>query len=38
MMPKGRLGRTQFGKLKLFAGDGPEHKFAAQKAEMLVIK
>ena len=38
MMPKGRLGRAQFGKLKLFAGDGPEHKFVAQKAEVLVIK
>lgn len=38
MMPKGRLGRSQFGKLKLFAGDGPEHKFEAQKAEKLVIK
>ncbi|MFA6816048.1 MAG: 50S ribosomal protein L13 [Lentisphaeria bacterium] len=38
MMPKGILGREQFRKLKVFAGSGPEHKFAAQNAETLVLK
>jgi len=36
MMPKGRLGREQFGKLKVYAG--PDHPHAAQKAEPLEIK
>jgi large subunit ribosomal protein L13 len=31
MMPKGRLGRAQFRKLKIYAG--PEHPHEAQKAE-----
>ena len=36
MMPKGRLGREQFKKLKVYAG--PEHPHVAQKAESLEIK
>ena len=36
MMPKGRLGREQFKKLKVYAG--PEHPHQAQKAEPLEIK
>ena len=35
MMPKGRLGREQFKKLKVYAG--PEHPHMAQKAEPLEI-
>jgi len=35
MMPKGRLGRAQFGKLKVYAG--PEHRHEAQKAETLTL-
>jgi large subunit ribosomal protein L13 len=31
MMPKGRLGRAQFRKLKIYAG--PEHPHEAQQAE-----
>jgi large subunit ribosomal protein L13 len=31
MMPKGRLGRAQFRKLKVYAG--PDHRHEAQKAE-----
>ncbi|MFA6931005.1 MAG: 50S ribosomal protein L13 [Lentisphaeria bacterium] len=38
MIPKGKLGRAQFTKLKVYAGAGPEHKYAAQKAEALVLK
>lgn len=38
MMPKGRLGREQFGKLKVYAGAGPDHQFASQKAEKLELK
>lgn len=37
MMPKGRLGREQFDKLRVFAGPCPEHAFKAQKAEVLDI-
>lgn len=37
MMPKGKLGRAQFTKLKVYAGNGPEHSYAAQKAEKLVL-
>ena len=33
MMPKGRLGRAQFGKLKIYAG--PDHPHEAQKVEPL---
>ena len=36
MMPKGRLGREQFKKLKVYAG--AEHPHQAQKAEPLEIK
>ena len=36
MMPKGRLGREQFKKLRVYAG--PEHPHVAQKAEPLEIK
>lgn len=35
MMPKGRLGRAQFKKLKVYAG--PDHPHAAQKAQPLAI-
>ena len=35
MMPKGRLGRAQFRKLKIYAG--PEHPHAAQQAEPLAL-
>ncbi len=36
MMPKGRLGRSQYKKLKVYAG--PEHPHAAQMAEPMEIK
>ena len=36
MMPKGRLGRAQFAKLKVYAG--PEHPHAAQKVEAFNVK
>ena len=36
MIPKNRLGRAQFRKLKVFAG--PEHNHDAQKPEPLEIK
>ena len=35
MMPKGRLGRAQFRKLKVYAG--PEHEHAAQKPVKLEL-
>ncbi|NLG13352.1 MAG: 50S ribosomal protein L13 [Lentisphaerae bacterium] len=35
MMPKGRLGRAQFKKLRVYAG--PEHPHEAQKAQPLAI-
>ena len=35
MMPKGKLGRQMFKKLKVYAG--PEHDHAAQKPEVLDI-
>ena len=35
MMPKGRLGRAQFRKLKVYAG--PEHPHEAQKVEPLIL-
>ncbi len=35
MLPKGRLGRAQFRKLKVYAG--PEHPHEAQKAENLEL-
>ncbi len=35
MMPKGRLGRAQFKKLRVYAG--PDHPHAAQKAQPLAI-
>jgi large subunit ribosomal protein L13 len=35
MMPKGRLGRAQFGKLKVYAG--PDHPHQAQKVEPLPL-
>ena len=35
MMPKGRLGRDQFRKLKVYAG--PEHPHEAQQAEPLPL-
>ena len=35
MMPKGRLGRAQFRKLKIYAG--PEHPHAAQQVEPLEL-
>ena len=35
MMPKGRLGRQMFKKLKVYAG--PEHPHAAQKPEELTF-
>ena len=36
MMPKGRLARSQFAKLKVYAG--PEHPHQAQKCEKREIK
>lgn len=36
MLPKNRLGRAQFRKLKVYAG--PEHQHQAQKPETLVIE
>jgi large subunit ribosomal protein L13 len=36
MMPRGRLGRDQFRKLKVYAG--PEHPHQAQKAETLELE
>ena len=36
MMPKGRLGRTQFSKLKIYAG--PTHPHHAQKAVSFEVK
>ena len=38
MLPKGKLGRAQFSKLKVFGGELPEHGFVAQGAEKLVLK
>jgi len=38
MMPKGKLAREQFGKLKVYAGAGPDHQFVSQKAEKLDLK
>ena len=38
MMPDGKLGRAQFRKLKVYAGDMPEHKYAAQGPEPLTLK
>ena len=35
MLPKGRLGREMYR--KLFVYDGPEHKHAAQKPEVLTF-
>ncbi|MEE3362931.1 MAG: 50S ribosomal protein L13 [Anaerovoracaceae bacterium] len=35
MMPKGRLGRQMFKKLKVYAG--PEHNHAAQKPEKIEL-
>ena len=35
MMPKGRLGRAQFRKLKIYAG--PEHPHEAQQVEKLEL-
>ena len=37
MLPKGILGRSQFSKLKVYAGAGPDHQYKAQKAEILVL-
>ncbi len=37
MLPKGKLGRSQFSKLKVHAGPGPEHQYKSQKAEPLVL-
>ena len=36
MMPKGRLGRAQFAKLKVYAG--PEHPHAAQQCDVWDVK
>lgn len=38
MIPDGKLGRAQFRKLKVYAGDMPEHKYAAQGPEPLTLK
>ncbi len=38
MLPEGPLGRAQFRKLKVYAGDLPEHAYAAQGAQPLEIK
>jgi large subunit ribosomal protein L13 len=35
MLPKGRLGRSQFRKLKVYAG--PEHPHASQKPETMTM-
>ena len=35
MMPKTRLGKTMLAKLKVHAGDCPEHGYKAQRAEVL---
>jgi len=37
MLPKTRLGRAMLRKLKIHAGPGPEHGYAAQKAEPLEL-
>ncbi|NMA42015.1 MAG: 50S ribosomal protein L13 [Oligosphaeraceae bacterium] len=37
MMPKGKLGRAQFDKLRVYAGPGPEHQFVSQQAEKLAL-
>jgi ribosomal protein L13 len=37
MLPKGKLGRSQFRKLKVHAGAGPDHQYKAQKAEVLIL-
>ncbi|MCQ2380483.1 MAG: 50S ribosomal protein L13 [Victivallaceae bacterium] len=36
MMPHGRLGRAQYSKLKVYAGE--EHPHAAQKPEKVTVK
>ena len=38
MLPDGPLGRAQFRKLKVYAGELPEHKYAAQNAQPLELK
>ncbi len=38
MMPDGKLGRDQFRKLKVYAGELPEHKYVAQGAQPLTLK
>ena len=38
MLPDGPLGRAQFRKLKVYAGELPEHKYAAQNAQPLEVK
>ena len=38
MMPDGPLGRAQFRKLKVYAAELPEHKYAAQNAQPLELK
>jgi large subunit ribosomal protein L13 len=35
MLPKTRLGKSMLGKLKVHAGDCPEHGYKAQRAEIL---
>lgn len=38
MMPNGKLGRDQFRKLKVYAGDLPQHQYVAQGAQPLTLK
>ena len=38
MMPHGKLGRAQFRKLKVYAGDLPQHQYVAQGAQPLTLK
>ncbi len=38
MMPDTKLGRAQFRKLKVYGGDMPEHKYAAQNAQPRELK
>jgi large subunit ribosomal protein L13 len=37
MLPKTKLGRTMFKKLKVYEGPCPEHGYKAQKAEILTF-
>ncbi len=38
MMPDGKLGRAQFRKLKVYAGELPDHRYVAQGAQPMTLK